>query len=149
MVEWGFISGSQYNLSLFDGTSIKNNSTEDITFTLSDLSPGQKYLICVTLITADTDSWPPWPSCKNFMTKQGMYVWYLIVKINTLTLKHLTIYKMWYYIHTLNYCIAQKYVMSQFTHSLLKCSIYLTQLALSDYQGIKYLSVSCSVEVTW
>ena len=71
MLEWGFISGSQYNLSLFDGTFIRNDTTNDITFTLSDLSPGQKYLICVTLITADTYSWPPWPSCKNFMTKQG------------------------------------------------------------------------------
>ena len=71
MLDWGFIKGSQYNLSLFDGTSIKENTTKDITFTLSDLTPGKKYLICVTLITTDTTSWPPWPSCKNFMTTQG------------------------------------------------------------------------------
>jgi len=72
MLEWGFINGSLYTLTLFDGTLIKKNTTKDISFTLNDLSPGQKYLICVTLITADMNSWPPWPSCKNFMTKQGM-----------------------------------------------------------------------------
>ena len=74
MLEWGFIKGSQYNLTLFDGALIKNNTINDVSFTLNDLSPGQKYLICVTLITTDTDSWPPWPSCKNFMTKEGMYM---------------------------------------------------------------------------
>ena len=86
MLKWGFIKGSQYNLTLFDNTKkIKENTTSNINFTLNNLSPGERYLICVTLITTDTDSRPPWPSCKNFITKQGtcmhiMYSTFIIIQ---------------------------------------------------------------------